>query len=191
MLDRLVALVESMPVGDPHDLATQIGPMVSERQRDVVNGYIAAGTQDGAGAVIGGGITPAESGYYVQPTVFRDVRPDHRIAQQEIFGPVLAVLTYDSEEEAVAIANDSSYGLSGAVYTSDLEHGLAVASRIRTGSVELNGSPVGTHAPVGGFKSSGIGREQGVEGLDSYSEPRSIGLPAALADSISDDLVAR
>jgi acyl-CoA reductase-like NAD-dependent aldehyde dehydrogenase len=184
LVDRLVALVESMPVGDPHDPNTQIGPMVSARQRDVVNSYIEAGAQDGARAVIGGGTAHADSGYYVEPTIFSGVRPDHRIAQEEIFGPVLAVLSCDSEDEAIAIANDSNYGLSGAVYTTDLGRGLAVASRIRTGSVELNGSPVGTHAPVGGFKGSGIGREQGLEGLDSYTEPRSIGLPAALAQTV-------
>ena len=110
--------------------------------------------------------------------------PDHRIAQEEIFGPVLSVLTYENEDEAVAIANNSTYGLNGAVFTSDLEHGLSIASRIRTGTVELNGSPAGLYAPMGGFKNSGIGREQGYEGLDSYTEPRSIGIPGELADAL-------
>ncbi|SHN39609.1 Acyl-CoA reductase [Cryptosporangium aurantiacum] len=183
LLERLAALVESMPVGDPHDPETQIGPMVNARQRDIVNNYIAVGQQQGARAVVGGGTADFDRGYFVQPTVFTDVRPEHRIAQEEIFGPVLAVLRYDTEDEAIAIANDSPYGLSGAVFTTDLEHGLAVAGRIRTGTVELNGSPIGTHAPVGGFKSSGIGREQGYEGFDSYTETRSIGLPPTFADT--------
>ncbi len=99
------------------------------------------------------------------------------IAQEEIFGPVVAVMTYRDEDEAVAIANDSDYGLNGAVFTTDLERGVEIASRLRTGVVEINGSPVGLSAPFGGFKLSGIGRENGPEGLDSYTEPRSIGLP--------------
>jgi acyl-CoA reductase-like NAD-dependent aldehyde dehydrogenase len=108
-----------------------------------------------------------------------------RIAQEEIFGPVLAVVPYDDEEQAVSIANDSAYGLNGSVFTSDLDHGVAVARRIRTGTVELNGSPVGFTAPMGGFKASGIGREAGIEGFDAYVELKSIGLPAALADTLS------
>jgi acyl-CoA reductase-like NAD-dependent aldehyde dehydrogenase len=183
LLDHLVALVESMPVGDPSDPVTQIGPMASTRQRQVVERYLDIGRSQGARPVVGGG-RPAgfDRGWYVQPTVFAGVKPDHRIAQEEIFGPVLAVLTYTDEDEAVAIANDSSYGLNGAVFTTDLHHGLSVASRIRTGTVELDGNPAGLFAPMGGFKSSGIGREQGFEGLDSYTEPRSIGVPPGLAD---------
>jgi len=183
LLDRLVALVESMPVGDPSDPATQIGPMASARHRQVVEGYLDIGRSQGARTVIGGG-RPAglDRGWYVEPTIFAGVKPDHRIAQEEIFGPVLSVLTFTGEDEAVAIANDSAYGLNGAVFTADLRHGLSVASRIRTGTVELDGNPAGLFAPMGGFKSSGIGREQGFEGLDSYTEPRSIGLPPELAD---------
>jgi aldehyde dehydrogenase (NAD+) len=185
LLDRLVALVESMPMGDPFDPATQIGPMVSTRHRRVVQHFIDVGLGEGARAVVGGGHSSGhDHGWYVEPTVFADVLPSHRIAQEEIFGPVLAVLTYDNEDEAVAIANDSAYGLNGAVFTADLEHGLAVAGRIRTGTVELNGSPAGLRAPMGGFKSSGIGREQGYEGLDSYTETKSIGIPSDLADAL-------
>jgi aldehyde dehydrogenase (NAD+) len=185
LLDRLVALVESMPMGDPFDPATQIGPLVSTRHRSVVQNYIDIGIAEGSRAVVGGWRPSGhDRGWYVEPTVFTDVLPGQRIAQEEIFGPVLTVLTYENEDEAVAIANDSAYGINGAVFTGDLEHGLTVAGRIRTGTVELNGSPAGLRAPMGGFKSSGIGREQGYEGLDSYTETRSIGIPADMADAL-------
>lgn len=185
LLERLAALVGSMPVGDPSDPATQIGPMVTARHRERVEGYIRSGREQGARVVMGGG-RPRElsTGWFVEPTVFADVAPDMRIAQEEIFGPVLAVLTYQNLDDAVAIANNSTYGLNGAVFTSDTERGLAVAGRIHTGTVEINGSPPGFAAPIGGWKSSGIGREAGPEGLDAYVEPRSIGLPADLADKL-------
>ncbi|MFE5838778.1 aldehyde dehydrogenase [Arthrobacter sp. NPDC056493] len=176
-IDRLGDLVASMPVGDPHDPATQIGPMVTARQRDNVQNYIEIGAQEGAKPIIGGGRTPHEKGWFVDPTVFTDVTPDMRIALEEVFGPVLAVLPYDNEEMAVELANHSQYGLNGAVFTTDLDHGLAIASRIRTGTVEINGNPPGFHAPVGGFKASGIGREAGHEGFEAYVEPKSYGLP--------------
>jgi aldehyde dehydrogenase (NAD+) len=121
----------------------------------------------------------------VQPTVLTGVAPGMRVAREEIFGPVLSVLRYADEDDAVALANDSSFGLNGAVFTSDLEHGLAVAARIRTGTVELNGSPSGQSAPMGGVKASGIGRENGPEGLDAYVEPKAIGLPPALAGTLT------
>ena len=185
LLDRLSGLLASMPVGDPKDPATQIGPMVTARHRGVVEGYIGSGRAEGAKVVVGGGRPSGlDRGWYVEPTIFSDVDPGMRIAQEEIFGPVLAVMTYEDEDEAVDIANNSTYGLNGAVYTSDLEHGLAVASRIRTGTVELNGSPAGFHAPIGGFKNSGIGREAGLEGFDAYVESRAIGLPPELADTL-------
>ncbi|GHB73992.1 aldehyde dehydrogenase [Streptomyces viridiviolaceus] len=186
LLDRLTAMVGSMPVGDPADPATQVGPVVSAPQRERVEGYIDLGRKEGAKVLVGGG-RPAglEHGWFVEPTVFTDVQPSMRIAQEEIFGPVLAVLAFDDEEQAVAIANDSDYGLNGSVFTSDPEHALAVARRIRTGTVELNGHGVGFHAPIGGFKCSGIGREAGLEGFDSYVELKSYGLPAALADALS------
>ena len=185
LLERLGALVASMPVGDPTDPATQIGPMVTARQRERVEGYIDIGRDEGARVVVGGGKPArAERGWFVEPTVFNEVDPNMRIAQEEIFGPVLAVLTYDGEDEAVAIANNSAYGLAGSVFTSDLEHGLRVAKGIRTGTVELNGSPTGWHAPFGGYKDSGIGREAGLEGFDSYVETKSIGLPRELADKL-------
>ena len=187
LVDRLVALASSMPPGDPSDPTTQIGPLVTARQRGVVETYIESARTQGAKAATGGG-RPAglEKGWYVQPTVFTGVTPGMRIAQEEIFGPVVSVLAYDTEDEAVAIANDSSFGLNGAVFSADLEHGLQVAERIRTGTVELNGSPAGFNAPMGGVKASGIGRENGPEGLAPYTEPKAIGLPAALARTLAE-----
>ncbi|MGD1225733.1 aldehyde dehydrogenase [Streptomyces krungchingensis] len=180
-LDAFEAVVSSMPVGDPKDPSTQIGPLVSARQRERVEGYIEAGRAQGARVVLGGG-RPANlsEGFFVQPTVFAGVDPSMTIAQEEIFGPVVSVLTYDDEDQAVAIANNSSYGLNGSVFTADPERGVKLARRIRTGTIEVNGSPVGFHAPIGGFKSSGIGREAGLEGFDAYVELKSIGLPQGL-----------
>ena len=139
-----------MLVGDPHDEATHIGPLVSERQRSRVEGYIEAGKSEGARLVTGGG-RPADldRGWFVQPTVFTDVRPDATIAQEEIFGPVVAVIPYKDEDEAIAIANNSQYGLNGSVFTSDVERGLRVAARIHTGTVELNGNPAGFQSTDG------------------------------------------
>jgi len=184
LVDRLRDLVNSMPVGDPHDLSTQIGPMVTARQRDVVNGYIESGMSEGADVVVGGFASAADRGWFVTPTVFTGVTPDMRIAQEEVFGPVLAVLRYDDEDMAVNMANDSDYGLSGAVFTADVQHGLELASRVRTGSLEINGNPVGLRAPVGGVKASGIGREAGIEGLAGYVEVKSLGLPRGYADEL-------
>ncbi|MGW4346696.1 aldehyde dehydrogenase [Streptomyces sp. NPDC004690] len=186
LLDRLREMVGSLVVGDPADPATQVGPVVSAAQRERVEGYLEVGRQEGAKVLVGGG-RPAglDRGWFVEPTVFTDVRPDMRIAQEEIFGPVLSVLAFDDEDEAVAIANDSDYGLNGSVFTADPEHALAVARRIRTGTVELNGCGVGFHAPIGGFKCSGIGREAGLEGFDAYVELKSYGLPTQLADILA------
>jgi aldehyde dehydrogenase (NAD+) len=153
--------------------------MVASRQRACVENYIQLGQEQGAKLVVGGGRPPyLDRGWFVEPTLFTAVEPDMRIAQEEIFGPVLSVITYEDEDQAIAIANNSSYGLSGAVFTSDLEHGLELARRMRTGTVELNGNVAGFHAPMGGFKCSGIGRESGPEGIDAYVELKSIGLPA-------------
>jgi aldehyde dehydrogenase (NAD+) len=178
LVERLVEMVESMPVGDPHDPATQIGPMVTERQRDVVENYIQIGKDEGAVPVLGGGERPRSRGWFADPTIFTEVAPGMRIAQEEVFGPVLAVIQYADDDSAVDIANNSDFGLSGAVFTGDVERGLALASRIRTGMVEINGHSVGFHAPSGGFKSSGIGREAGREGMEEYTEVKSYGLSA-------------
>jgi acyl-CoA reductase-like NAD-dependent aldehyde dehydrogenase len=186
LLERLAELVATMPIGDPRDPATQIGPMVSARQRDRVESYIAIGREEGARVVAGGGRPQhLDRGWFVEPTVFGSVDPDSRLAQEEIFGPVVAVIPYEREENAIAIANNSEYGLAGSVFTADLDRGLAVAQQIRTGTVEINASPTGWHAPYGGFKQSGIGREAGPEGFDGYVETRSLGLPAELADRLS------
>jgi acyl-CoA reductase-like NAD-dependent aldehyde dehydrogenase len=186
-IDRMRGLLGSMPVGDPRDPATQIGPMVTSRQRDSVQGYIEAGKSEGATPVVGGGRAPVDRGWFVDPTVFTDVTPDMRISLEEVFGPVLAVLRYDDEDMAVDLANHSPYGLNGAVFTSDLDHGVAIASRIRTGTVEINGNSAGFHAPVGGFKDSGIGREAGYEGLEAYVEPKSYGLPYDFAIGLENE----
>lgn len=186
LIDRMVAMIESMPVGDPFDPATEIGPMVSATHRARVEGYINGAKASGANLVIGGGRpTGLDRGWYVEPTVFADVDPAAKIAQDEVFGPVLTVHTYDTEAEAIAIANNSEYGLNGSVFAADPEHALAVARRIRTGTVEVNGSGVGFHAPIGGFKNSGIGREAGPEGFDAYVEIKSYGLPQPLLDTLA------
>jgi aldehyde dehydrogenase (NAD+) len=185
LVERLVALVEGLPVGDPFDPATKIGPLVTARQRDIVEGYIESGRAQGAKVVVGGGRPPLlDRGWFVEPTVFDGVQPDMRIAQEEIFGPVISVITYDDEDEAVRIANNSMYGLSGSIFTRDLEHGMDLARQLRTGTVELNGSPAGYEAPMGGFKSSGIGREWALEGIDGYVEFKSVGVPESMLDSL-------
>jgi aldehyde dehydrogenase (NAD+) len=183
--DRLVEMIRSMPLGDPFDPATEIGPLANLNQRIRVEGYIADGKASGATLLIGGGRPDINRGYYISPTIFTEVDPNDKIAQEEIFGPVLTVHTFDSEEEAISIANNSDYGLNGSVFAADPEHALSVARRIRTGTVEINGNPGGFHAPIGGFKRSGIGREAGLEGFDAYVEIKSYGLPAPLADSFA------
>ncbi|MDQ1568158.1 MAG: aldehyde dehydrogenase [Actinomycetota bacterium] len=176
VVDRLVDAVAAMKVGDPHDPQTDFGPLASARQRERVEGYIATGRDEGAKVVLGGGRPPGfDRGWFVEPTIFVGVDPSMTIAQEEIFGPVLAVLPYGSDDEAVAIANDSPYGLGGAVYTSDPERALAVASRIRTGTCSVNdGLPAGGGGPFGGYKQSGLGRERGPEGLESFLELKSV-----------------
>jgi betaine-aldehyde dehydrogenase len=174
----LVEAVEAWTVGDPMDPSTLCGPLVAARQRDRVEGYIAAGKQEGAKVACGGGRPKGfAKGWYVEPTVFVDVDNRMRIAQEEIFGPVLAVIPYDDEHDALRIANDSEYGLSGSVWTADVDHGLDVARRVRTGTYTVNGFAMEFGAPFGGFKCSGIGRELGPEGLEAYLEPKQINLP--------------
>ena len=182
VVERLDAMVASMPVGDPQETATQIGPLVTPLQRERVEHYIALGRDQGGRVVCGGGRpTGLDRGWFVEPTVFSGVTPEMSIAQEEIFGPVLSVLSYDTEDYAVSIANGTPFGLHGAVFSGDIEHGMSIASRLRTGAVELNGNPIGLAAPFGGFKTSGVGRENGPEGLEAYVEARSIGLPPEVA----------
>ena len=182
--DRLVEMIEAIPVGDPGDPETEIGPLVTERQRERVEQYIACGREEGATVLVGGG-RPADlqHGWFVEPTIFTGVTPVMRIAQEEIFGPVLSVMTYENEGDAIAVANSTNYGLSGSVFAADDERALAFSRHMRTGAVEVNGEPVGWHAPVGGFKRSGIGREAGLEGFDEYVEMKSYGLTTTLADA--------
>ncbi|HEX3567421.1 MAG TPA: aldehyde dehydrogenase [Acidimicrobiales bacterium] len=179
IMDRLCSIVSAMKVGDPHDPTTNLGPLVSARQRDRVEEYVALGQEEGATLVLGGGRPEGlDGGYYLQPTIFDGVDNKMRIAQEEIFGPVLSVITYDTVDEAVSIANDSVYGLSGAVWCGDPAAGVDIARRIRTGTFHVNGLGMDPGSPFGGYKRSGLGRELGVEGLSSYFEVKSISLPA-------------
>ena len=183
LVDCLGAMLDTMPIGDPGDETTQIGPLVTQRQRGIVEGYIESGRAEGAKLVRGGGRPDFGHGWFVEPTVFTDVDPDATIAQREIFGPVVSVIPYESEDEAVAIANNSTYGLNGSVFTGDPLRGLQLARRMETGSVELNGKPAGFLAPMGGVKYSGLGREFGREGLDPFIEFKSIGISEEIARS--------
>jgi len=166
-------------VGDPADMGTALGPLVAERQRDRVEGYIAKGLAEGARVTVGGGRPAGQpTGWFVEPTVFADVTNDMTIAREEIFGPVLSVIPYDTEADALRIANDSDYGLCGTVWTADVAHGLDVARGVRTGTYTVNGFAMEWSAPFGGYKSSGVGRELGPEGLEAYLEMKTINLPA-------------
>jgi aldehyde dehydrogenase (NAD+) len=175
LLEAIVPVVETMKVGDPREADTVLGPLIAERQRERVEGYIELGRQEGARVVTGGG-RPAglERGYYVEPTVFADVTNDMRIAQEEIFGPVLCVIPFDDIDEAVQIANDTRYGLSGAIYAEDLELAEQIARRIRTGQISINTWSLCPETPFGGCKQSGLGREGGVEGYAGYLETKVI-----------------
>jgi aldehyde dehydrogenase (NAD+) len=176
VVEALAETVTAMSVGDPNDPATEIGPLVAQRQQERVEKYIALGQEEGARVVVGGNGMPAgmDRGWYVQPTVFADVDNGMRIAQEEIFGPVLAVIPYDDADDAVRIANDSEYGLAGSVWTADGDAGLDIARRVRTGTFGVNQYTMDFVAPFGGFKGSGLGREFGKEGLEHYLELKSI-----------------
>ncbi|MEV0759188.1 aldehyde dehydrogenase [Nocardia sp. NPDC050435] len=181
-VDALASMLEKLVVGDPFDEATQIGPMVSRRQQQRVRGYIEHGRREGARLLLGGTELPngVRRGWYVRPTLFVDVDNAMRIAQEEIFGPVLSVVPYDDEEHAVKLADATEYGLSGSVWTPDLDHGLAVARRMRTGTVGLNQPySMDPFAPFGGVKNSGLGREFGPEGLDGFLDTTSISVRPA------------
>jgi aldehyde dehydrogenase (NAD+) len=173
------AIMDAMPafpVGDPADPKTAIGPMVSQRQYDRVQSYIRKGIEEGAELLVGGEGRPRglEAGYFVKPTVFVNVRNDMTIAREEIFGPVLCVIPYDSEEDAVRIANDTVYGLHGYVSGTDIQRARRVASQIRAGRVAINGILDDPQAPFGGFKHSGVGREFGTYGIEGFLETRAI-----------------
>ena len=176
VVDAVGEMVSGLTVGDPLEMTTEIGPLVAERQQQLVEKYIALGQEEGAKVVAGGSGRPEghDKGWYVRPTVFAEVDNRMRIAQEEIFGPVLSVIPYDGVDEAVRIANDSEYGLAGSVWTADRDAGLDVARRVRTGTYGVNAYSMDFNAPFGGFKASGVGREFGPEGLDHYVEYKTI-----------------
>jgi aldehyde dehydrogenase (NAD+) len=178
IVEKVGAAVAAMPVGLPDDPGAMIGALISEKQRDRVEGYIKKGTEEGARIVTGGGRPEGlDSGWFVQPTVFADVDNSMTIAQEEIFGPVLVVIPFEDEADAVRIANDSVYGLAGSVYTTDNAKALEIASQIRTGTYGINMYAFDASSPFGGYKNSGIGRECGPEGIAGYCESKSVLLP--------------
>jgi aldehyde dehydrogenase (NAD+) len=172
----IAGAMRDVPVGDPADPRTAVGPMVSQKQYERVQSYIRKGIEEGAEVLVGGEGRPQglEAGYFVKPTVFVNVKNDMTIAREEIFGPVLSVITYDSEDEAIRIANDSKYGLHAAVIGTDIHRARRVASQLRAGRVVINGMMDDPQAPWGGFKYSGVGREYGAFGLEAFLEPRAI-----------------
>jgi betaine-aldehyde dehydrogenase len=173
-----VEVAKGFTVGDPFGGTAKLGPLVSELQRERVRAYIRKGIESGAQLLCGGADSPAglPKGYYVKPTIFGRVKPDAVIAQEEIFGPVLSIITYKDEDEAVKIANSTPYGLGGGVWSKDEEHAKKVAKRMRTGQVDINGGPFNLQAPFGGFKQSGNGRELGRFGLEEFLEYKSLQL---------------
>ncbi|MBX3578729.1 MAG: aldehyde dehydrogenase [Rhizobiaceae bacterium] len=174
-LDLYLGAVSGIKVGDPFDPATQMGPLTMARQRARVEGYIAAGRAEGARIACGGGRPRGfDKGFFVEPTVFTDVTPHMKIVQEEIFGPVVSVLTYRDDEEAVAKANNSQYGLNASIYSADPERAYGMARRVRSGTVTINGVIIDPKHPFGGFKQSGMGREGGPEGLENYIETKTI-----------------
>jgi betaine-aldehyde dehydrogenase len=174
--EKAAAAAAGFPPGNAFEPGVMLGPLVSATQRDRVRGYIQKGIDEGAKLVVGGPEVPEglEKGYFVQPTVFSEVTTDMTIAQEEIFGPVLSIIPYDTEEEAIEIANDSVYGLAGGVWSADTAHAEQVARKMRTGQVDINGGAFNPGAPFGGYKQSGIGRERGAFGFEEYLEVKSL-----------------
>jgi aldehyde dehydrogenase (NAD+) len=177
-LELAKGFAEGFVPGDPLDPKTKLGPLVSAAQRDRVREFIRKGIEDGARLVTGGPDAPEgrDRGYFVKPTVFGDVHPDSTLAQEEIFGPVLSVIPFADEDEALAIANNSRYGLHGSVWSADRDRALAFARRVRTGQIDVNGGAYNPLAPFGGYKQSGVGREMGRLGMDEFLEVKSIQL---------------
>jgi aldehyde dehydrogenase (NAD+) len=174
VVDAVAAMASSLTVGDPLEPSTHVGPLVSKQQRQRVQRYIEMGKAGGATLAAGGGSADQDTGWFVQPTVFGGVDNTSPIAREEIFGPVLAVIPYNDIDDAVAIANDSEYGLGGSIWTADADRGLEIARRVETGSVGINFYELDLGAPFGGVKGSGLGRELGPEGLAAYYQLKSI-----------------
>ena len=174
----LTAAGNAVVVGDPFEQTTHLGPLASAAQRDRVNGFIQKGIDEGAKVLVGGVGVPegVSKGYYVKPTIFSNVTTSMTIAQEEIFGPVLSVIAYNDEEDAIRIANDTVYGLAGGVWAADKDHAIAIARRMRTGQVEVNGGGFNANAPFGGYKQSGVGREYGDYGFEEFLEIKSMQL---------------
>ena len=183
VVDALVEQVKALKHGDPSDPEVQVGPLVAKRQQDRVLGYIQAGQDEGAKVAVGGG-KGFDRGWYIEPTVFVDVDNKMKIAQEEIFGPVIAVIPYDDVQNAIDIANDSDYGLSGTVWSADSDRALEIAKQVRTGTLSINGFMLDFSCPFGGFKSSGMGRELGPEGLEHYLELKTISFPSGRTEAI-------
>ena len=179
MIPVIAERVSKYKIGNPMDPSTRCGPMVSASQKESVLEFIRAGIEEGATLVAGGpeDVVEIEKGHFVRPTVFRDVKPSMRIWKEEIFGPVLCITSYKDEDEALELANDSEYGLSGGVWSSDPDRALQFARKMRTGQVSINGGPFNVSAPFGGYKKSGNGRELGVYGLEEFLEIKSIQKP--------------
>lgn len=174
-IDAMKAALSSLVVGDPTDPATTTGPLAMQRQRERVEAYIELAREEGASIALGGGRPEGlDTGFYIEPTLLDGVNNSMRVAQEEIFGPVISVITYQDIDEAVQLANDSQYGLSGSIYTADPERGYELARRIRTGTMTVNGAIFDTTVPFGGYKRSGVGREGGPEGLAAFTETKSI-----------------
>jgi aldehyde dehydrogenase (NAD+) len=178
-LDAVVSAMQGMPYGDPMDTSNLMGPLISERQRERVLGYIDSARREGGTTLLGGGIPEhLQAGYFMKPTVIDGLGPDATAVREEIFRPVLCVLPYDGDDDAVDLANNSLYGLSGAVVSSDVPRAETVASRLRTGTVGINGAQwYGPDVPFGGYKQSGLGRESGVAGFEEYLETKSVAIP--------------
>jgi aldehyde dehydrogenase (NAD+) len=178
-IEILKAILAAVPYGDPQRSDVLMGPVISAKQRESILGYIHRGIEEGATLALGGGQPEhLPTGWFLEPTLFTDVDNSMKIAREEIFGPVLVAIPYDDDDDAVRIANDSVYGLSGGVWSGSTERALAVASRIRTGSVSVNGGTIyGPDMPFGGYKYSGIGRQNGTAGFEQYLETKAVAWP--------------
>jgi len=172
----VLTVVDKMKIGDPFTEGTRLGPVISSAQKDRIKNYITTAKKEGAEVIVGEAEIPNEllSGNFVQPTVLGKVKPNDTVAQEEIFGPVLSIITYKDEEEALKIANNTIYGLGGAVWSNDYDRAMQFARHMRTGQVDINGAPFNTLAPFGGYKQSGNGREYGLYGFKEFFEIKSI-----------------